>query len=381
MSSNISDASKEPFGVVNANLEKFAHWYWHIHGYLSLIICTFGIFTNILNVTVLTRKSMRTAINCILCAIAISDIVTMSSYIPYAVHFYLICDLTPSPERYSYGWTTFLAIHGNVTTTSHCISIWLAVFMAVMRYVYLQTKRCPSIKVTCALICVIPAFVALIMMPNYLITGVYEASVPGLNASIYRLNDYALGNNNPTTRALVAFWLYAIVGKLLPCTLISIFMGLLLKKLHESAKRQKRLFNASDHAQKKKKRHKCTTTMLLVIIVMYMITELPQSFIILMSASYQYFFRHVYFLLADVLDMAALINNAINFVLYCTMSQQFRDHLYDLSGALLCRKQRAKRKRFANNVHYDTVNASANQSHLDHLCVTTATSEKSLSHG
>ncbi len=37
------------------------------------------------------------------------------------------------------------------------------------------------------------------------------------------------------------------------------------------------------------------------------------------------FFQDVYWQLGDLLDIAALLNNSINFVLYCTMSRQFRD--------------------------------------------------------
>ncbi len=37
------------------------------------------------------------------------------------------------------------------------------------------------------------------------------------------------------------------------------------------------------------------------------------------------FFEEVYWKLGDLLDIAALLNNSINFVLYCTMSRQFRD--------------------------------------------------------
>lgn len=166
-----------PFAKVNPGLKAFAWGYWCVHGYLSLMICTFGIITNIINIRVLTRQSMRTSINSILAFIAIFDILTMTSYVPFAVHFYLTTDLDPTPERYSYGWTTFMAVHANVTLTTHATSLWLAVFMAIMRYVYLQTKRCLSPRNTCVACGAIFALSVAIMIPNYLITGVYEVSM------------------------------------------------------------------------------------------------------------------------------------------------------------------------------------------------------------
>ena len=44
------------------------------------------------------------------------------------------------------------------------------------------------------------------------------------------------------------------------------------------------------------------------------------------------FFRTVYWPLGDVLDIVALLNNSINFLLYCTMSGQFRRTFVDTFG-------------------------------------------------
>ncbi|KAK6174915.1 hypothetical protein SNE40_013474 [Patella caerulea] len=368
MNSSLADGW---FAEPDKNLEAFALWYWGIHGYLSIFVCIFGILTNFINIEILTRKPMRTSVNTILAAVAISDIVLMASYIPYAIHFYIMCDLTPTPQRYSYAWTTFMAVHANVTLSTHAISIWLAVFMAIQRYVYLQTKFCFTVRNT-VFACVAICFASgLIMMPNYMITGVYEVSNNSFNSSMYRLNEFALGSKNPSSIVLLAFWLYAIAGKLLPCALITIFMGFLLKKLHESAERRKRLFstNASSNS-KKKKDHKSTTTMLLVIIILYIVTELPQSVVVVMSACLDGFFENVYFLLADILDMAALINNAINFVLYCIMSQQFREHLLDTWLLKFCKNLKCYKNRHYKNVKY------GGQSNADDL--TTLATEKTV---
>ena len=48
-----------------------------VQGYLSLIVCVFGISTNIINVTVLARNDMRTPSNALLTWLAVSDILTM----------------------------------------------------------------------------------------------------------------------------------------------------------------------------------------------------------------------------------------------------------------------------------------------------------------
>lgn len=75
-------------------LTDYAHAYWDVHPYISLIICVFGILTNILNICVLRQEKMRTPINLILIGIAISDIITMADYVPFAFHFYILTDLS-----------------------------------------------------------------------------------------------------------------------------------------------------------------------------------------------------------------------------------------------------------------------------------------------
>lgn len=48
----------------------FHHAYLPIHGYLSIVICTFGIISNVINIAVLSQKVMRTPTNAILTALA-----------------------------------------------------------------------------------------------------------------------------------------------------------------------------------------------------------------------------------------------------------------------------------------------------------------------
>jgi hypothetical protein len=64
--------------------------------------------------------------------------------------------------------------------------------------------------------------------------------------------------------------------------------------------------------------------MLVVVFLLFLITELPQGVLILCSATIPGFYDKIYLSLGDLMDFIALVNNAVNFVLYCIMSQQFR---------------------------------------------------------
>ena len=44
------------------------------------------------------------------------------------------------------------------------------------------------------------------------------------------------------------------------------------------------------------------------------------------------FFTQCYHPMGDLIDLMALINSAVNFILYCLMSKQFRKTFADLMG-------------------------------------------------
>jgi thyrotropin-releasing hormone receptor len=74
-----------------------------------------------------------TPTNHLLTALAIADLLTMISYLPYAVYFYCI---TLPDEQYghSMGWVIYLLFNTYFTITTHTAAMWLTVALAVFRY-------------------------------------------------------------------------------------------------------------------------------------------------------------------------------------------------------------------------------------------------------
>jgi len=79
-----------------SSLARFSEWYEGVHGYVSFLVCVFGIAANVMNIIVLTRKGMITPTNTILTALATADLLTMLSYLPYAIYFHCISSPDPS---------------------------------------------------------------------------------------------------------------------------------------------------------------------------------------------------------------------------------------------------------------------------------------------
>lgn len=162
-------------------------------------------------------------------------------------------------------------------------------------------------------------------IPNYVVTDVEPVYLHAHNATVYRIKNLQIYLKNSTTMNAINVWLYIIVGKLLPCILICVFGCLLLRTLSQSKQLSESLKLTS--TSRRMRAHKRTTLMLLAIMTMFIISELPAAILVLVSVFVERFFMDYYMLFADTLDILSLINNAINFVMYCIMSRQFRDCL------------------------------------------------------
>ena len=165
-------------------LSRYSVWYAAYHGYTSLVVCAIGIIGNVFNVVVLTRPNMASSsTNCILTALAVSDLLTMVVYVPFAIQFYCLrppaaassSSFTPVQAN-TLGWTVFLLFYVHTSVTAHTVSIWLAVLLSVARYAYIRPLASTTVvggrdgnlgRVRCAIVGVY-TFAVIILIPNYL---------------------------------------------------------------------------------------------------------------------------------------------------------------------------------------------------------------------
>ena len=180
-------------------LASYAVWYAAYHGYVSVVVCAVGIVGNIFNVVVLTRPHMASSsTNCVLTALAVSDLLTMIVYVPFAVQFY--CRRRPRAvvRANTFGWTAFLLFYVHTSVTAHTVSIWLAVLLSVVRYVYVRPRSTASLRVggggsssgdgghgrvRCAVVGVY-AFAVVILVPNYLSLVMRPSATPDRNGRL-----------------------------------------------------------------------------------------------------------------------------------------------------------------------------------------------------
>ena len=67
----------------------FIHSYSDLHGYLAVACCVVGVASCLVNIVVLTRPHMRSALNLILTSLAVMDLCELSSYTVYAAYWHI----------------------------------------------------------------------------------------------------------------------------------------------------------------------------------------------------------------------------------------------------------------------------------------------------
>lgn len=336
-------------------LLEFSRFYSGIHGYVAVVICIWGIVANLANVAVLTRRKMASPTNLILTWLAIADVLTMLTCLPTNIHFYIKRDVQLQPlETRSLAWIRYFFFHANFTVACHTIAIWLTITLAIFRYVYINFPFVGAsfCSVRKAKIAIASVYVStfLLCIPNGLSFEIQEdranqttilanSTVTDANRCVtYEVTFYSVRDRTGILYH-INHWIHAVFFKLLPCALLTILTCLLIKVMHDSHTRRLKLEKLGQLEESTVTgEHNRTTAMLFTVVCLFLITELPQGVLTLCSIFIDGFYQDVYIPLGDLLDFLALLNNSINFVLYCTMSNKFRRTFVELfcDGSRCC---------------------------------------------
>ena len=272
--------------------------------------------------------------NLILLGLAVSDLLTMISYVPFVLYFYCIYGTEPSPERNSKAAMRFFIFHVNFTVTTHTVSIWMGVCLAIFRYLHIKYSMDSSVLVVISVMrakmTILAVFISsvIFLIPNYLSLKIEQLTTltNGRNHTLYDVYPRERTSQPGNVIITLNFWIQAILVKMVPCGLMLVFGMILVQTVSTSHRRTKRLRQNSrpEFYRTRSREYSRTTKMMVIIIALFLITELPQGILVLISELVPGFFTAYYVPLGDAMDIIALINNAINFTLYCTMSKQFR---------------------------------------------------------
>ncbi|KAF7264598.1 hypothetical protein GWI33_022970, partial [Rhynchophorus ferrugineus] len=310
------------------------------HAHFAITICFFGILTNSFNIIILTRKDMAAApINRILAALAWADMFLMLEYIPFAYYYNLEIKKNMDFPYYGAVYTLF---HTHYALILHTVSICLTLTLAVWRYLaigFIEKNHilCSHHRCTLAIIIsfILPLFLCMPQYPALTIksTVVEEQNV---NYTLYHVQLSDLVEKHKTLLK-VNFWLFGIFLKVLPCLILMVISIWLIRTLFK-AKKGRQVLKSQDNnflitpsreqnknSTKYERRADRTTKMLVVILILFLVTELPQGLFALgIGLTGKDLFLTCYQSYGEIMDILALLNGSINFLLYCCMNRMFR---------------------------------------------------------
>uniref|UniRef100_A0A0K0FMR5 G_PROTEIN_RECEP_F1_2 domain-containing protein n=1 Tax=Strongyloides venezuelensis TaxID=75913 RepID=A0A0K0FMR5_STRVS len=338
----------------------YLYLYSEYHSNVALGICIVGILLNIVTVAVLSRPIMRNSINIILCFIAICDIIVMFSYAIFNFHYYITAGMRCAISDWSYGWALFMMFHANSSVIVHSTSLWLTVSLAQIRLLTIRKATVGptgmfSEKATVHLSILTFFIMFIINIPNILSMEIFSTdSIEffrpfGCSTIINYQNDIFYNfssNENETINGIeeineevkysvysyvrknncimikISYWINGAIYKIVPCVLLTISIVALLKMIKDVKKRRIKLAECTK--RKIPKDH--TTPMLACVLIIFLITELPQGILHLLSGIYTHesFQDHIIKPFGDFSDLLSLTNSATSFIIYCTMSRKFR---------------------------------------------------------
>ncbi|XP_078336940.1 G-protein coupled receptor dmsr-1-like [Crassostrea virginica] len=216
----------------------------------------------------------------------------MASYIPQVLLFYVNNGSDSLSQYLSFNKVIYSLVASQLTLASHNASVWLGVSLTIFRFLQSRSrhripKRTKNLQ-TAAVVCTALVISVASSVPNTFANRIEKFTLPD-NQTIYIVNVPAVATNNAHTLVDTNVLFYAIVGKLLPCFLMILFVGALVHSLH------KRSFTT----RKRSVMMGRTNRLLYAIVILFLITELPQGALVLLCAFVPGVYENVYIPLGD----------------------------------------------------------------------------------
>ena len=300
----------------------------YVRSIIIPIFCTVGIFGNLINIFVLTRKKFQTSLDsrnksCAtlgLVSLAISDMLYCILALPEAFM---------DGERILFRQKDFLFYYQNygseIKTFFYYLSTWLTVMMAVSRYCAIcklqqsrywrETKYFIIVLVTLIIIWI------LLLLPTFWKYQVNFIQCPTHKFSVYFIKAGPFITNRKLREAFSN--IYTFVGYVIPMVILSYCNFHLIKTLRESV-RTRHVYRV--HERNNRNCNKITPT-LIAVIFMFLFLCSPAEVL-------SFCFYHVSAEMAEkftfllvTANMLQMINFSMNFLLYCLVNSHFRSTL------------------------------------------------------
>ena len=325
-----------------------------LYRYILPVICCFGILGNILNLMILSRKSLTVHMERLekcahshLVALAVSDLMYCITFLPRTFMPMFV------DAPYVSLWLLYDAYHEAVVNTFMLFSSWLTVTMTVSRYIAIcypvRARQHLGMIATRMDIGVVFVLSVLFNVPRYFVKTIHAEECQEGGYSYFTHPDGAL-HRHPRAE-LIYQWIYFVIGIVLPLITVAYCNIFFIQALKSSKKLQQQ---HSRHRQEPTSSSSSLPTVLTltlsIIVVLYILLVIPAEIILFFKESVRKHFVNTgndiviarYSLAEAICNNLQTFNFAVNFLLYCMINVHFRQVI---KKALCCKATKPTHRR------------------------------------
>ncbi|KAM3719040.1 G-protein coupled receptor [Dirofilaria immitis] len=296
----------------------------HIKTIIILVLCAAGINGHIISIYLL--YSMISPNNLFLIGMSCTQVALCANFF-YSSLFKYLSDVLCISQLWSHAWVTTLLVSVNASVVVHMSGVFHVVTLSIVRFISLNqvlkiksSEPWFSYNKCLRTIVLINIGAILLCTPFFFNSEVRKVSSHDecssrypykSNLTAHELSFTILASN--TVFGRINFGLLGTMCKLIPCAIMIVMSVLLIQKL-----RQIQLLSVRFTSRIREKRRRCITYIILIIMINFVIVELPQGIISVLSSVKGASFV-VSESLGDLFDIFSLLNSCITFALFCSM--------------------------------------------------------------
>ena len=308
-----------------------------LSGYIVPPVVVFTIFSNTLTCIVLQKKHMRNPTNLLLLSIALLDMFTGISRLPFDIYYYTL-GYYKEYVPYHLCRITDLGRHV-LPRTIHTASIWITVVLVVQRYICVchphVAKRWCTIPITisCIIITCTLAFpMNIVGFIQYEFPAIEVPSLldPSKNiTSCSKIISFLIGDFSSIIY-MYEVWFDTIFVRFIPCFSLLVLNSVLIRTIRQAAKRRRMLLSQNRTTESRSLSESNRTTMLLVMVVgLFLMVELSAGvryviWIIKTTCNVNISWT-TYYMLSQITHFFMYLSFPLNIFIYCGMNRQFRE--------------------------------------------------------
>ncbi|XP_052253167.1 FMRFamide receptor-like [Dreissena polymorpha] len=284
------------------------------------VLCFPGILGNMLSLIVLFHKDMSTSTNVYLSALAISDTVKLINDLLY---FVVILMKQIQAENAGQVMSQLYPYAHYIFNFAVCVTAWLTVSIAIERYISVcHPTRAKSIcTISRARNTSISVFIVMLVLsvPSALRYHAVRIEDVSINVTCYKVEPTALGQNQSFMKPYT--WIQNLFRSIVPLVVLIFLNARIIRELKRERVKGKTLSG----------RNRITLIMIIIIIV-FLVCITPDA---VMSMFFGFGYaeeNNIVKGIREITDSLLAVNSAFNFVLYCTLSKQFRDTFCKIFG-------------------------------------------------